>query len=331
LTLAVRQAAVIKTAVFRAAWVCAAVAMQSGQLAQASSLSLCDRQASLTPTQQDKLFRFAALVKTELAQSGQRVALIARSGLDLGWFGLRYSHAGLSLQDSDSAPWSVRQLYYACDEGRSRVFDQGMAGFVLGTDDPRRGYVSLVFMPEAESTALARAALNKAQALRVLSSQYSANAYPFSVRYQNCNQWVAELIASAWGNLPMGDDADVQDARVQAQAWLQAQAYEPTVIDVGWRVLMWGSALVPFVHRDDHPEPDLAAKRFRVSMPAAIEAFVHQRLPAATRVELCHTDQHMVIHRGWDAVAEGCVPGPGDTVVSLQTDAPQDAVAGPGR
>ncbi len=302
--------------------VVAAGLLASAPAAHAGSLSLCDRQAKLTPTQQDKIFRFAALVKGELQRAGQPAALIARSGLDLGWFGLRYSHAGISLQDNDTAPWSVRQLYYACDEGQPRVFDQGISGFLLGTDDPRVGYVSLVFMPEAESTALARAALDKPQALSVLSGQYSANAYPFSQRYQNCNQWVMELIASAWGRLPPVVEVERDGGggvRAQAQAWLQDQAYEPTVVDVGWRALMWASALVPFVHRDDHPDADLQAKHFRVSMPASIEAFVHRRVSGATRVELCHTDAHMLIHRGWDAVAEGCVPGEGDTVIPLST------------
>ena len=35
-------------------------------------------------------------------------------------------------------------------------------------------------------------------ALALLGREYSANAYPFSPRYQNCNQWVAELLATAW-------------------------------------------------------------------------------------------------------------------------------------
>ncbi len=298
--------------------------------AQAGSLSLCDRQAKLTPAQQDKIFRFAGVVKDELQQSGQPLALIARSGLDLSWFGLRYSHAGFSLAGSDNGPWSVRQLYYACDEAKPRVFDQGVAGFVLGTDDPRIGYVSLVFLPDAASKALARAALDKAQALRVLSSQYSANAYPFSVRYQNCNQWVTELLASAWSSAPepglMAPDAasaapsaamDGDGVRAQAQQWLQAQGYEPTVVDVGWRVLMWASVLVPFVHRNDHPDADLEAKHFQVSMPASIESFVRHQWPEATRVELCHTDERIVIHHGWDTVAEGCVPGQNDIVIPL--------------
>src|SRR5205814_1311712 len=118
--------------------------------------------------------------------------------------GLRYSHAGVSLKANDNTPWSVRQLYYACDEQRPRLYDQGLSGFLLGTDDAAVGYVSIVLPGGTQAVALESAALDTARVVRLLAATYSANAYPFSVRYQNCNQWVAELLATAWGGL---DDA----------------------------------------------------------------------------------------------------------------------------
>jgi len=137
--------------------------------AASAALRFCDRGASLSAAQQDRLLQFAALVKSELEQSGDAVALVARSGLNLQRFGLRYSHAGISLKASDNAPWSVRQLYYACDEGRPRLFDQGLPGFVFGTDDPASGFVSIVLLPRESAAALERAALDKPRALRLLA------------------------------------------------------------------------------------------------------------------------------------------------------------------
>ncbi|HEY1392705.1 MAG TPA: DUF2145 domain-containing protein, partial [Methylibium sp.] len=93
----------------------------------------------MSAEQQDVLLRFGAIVKDELEKSGQSLVLITRSGLDLSRFGVRYSHAGLSLKASRNAPWSVRQLYYACDERKPRLYDQGMSGFLLGADDPSTG------------------------------------------------------------------------------------------------------------------------------------------------------------------------------------------------
>lgn len=281
--------------------------------AAAESLQLCDRSPPMTAQQQDKLLRFAALVRQELDASGARMALVARSGLDLDRFAVRYSHAGLSLKANRNTPWSVRQLYYSCDERRPRLFDQGLPGFLFGTDDPTLGYISVVLLPDEPAAALEAAALDNGRALRLLAATYSANAYPWSLRYQNCNQWLAELLAAAWGGLSDGDDL-----RAQAQRWLNLQGYEPPPVDVGSHLLMFAAQFVPFVHLDDHPEADRFALKLRVSLPAAIEGFVHQRLPGARRLEFCHDGAQMVMRRGWGApLPDGCRPEAGDTVIAL--------------
>jgi hypothetical protein len=284
------------------------------------SLGLCDRATPLTAQQQDRLLRFADIVRRELDGSGQTVALIARSGLDLQRFGIRYSHAGVGLGAGDNGPWSVRQLYYACDAQRPRLYDQGLAGFMFGTDDPAVGWVSIVLLPRAAAAQVDAAARDKALALRLLGATYSANAYPFSLRYQNCNQWLVELLASAWGGQvdEQGErHDDAQDARALAQTWLVDQGYAPPAVDVGSHLLMFAGAFVPWIRFDDHPEADRFALRFHTSLPASIAAFVHQRLPDAEHIELCHDERHVVIHRGWQPIADGCRPGAGDRVVAL--------------
>jgi hypothetical protein len=266
----------------------------------------------MTATQQDRLLRFAAVVKGELDASGQSLALISRNGTDLHRFGLRYSHAGLSLRQNTNGPWSVRQLYYACDERRPRLFDQGLSGFLFGTDSPDLGYISIVLLPREQADSLERTALDNALDLRLLAARYSANAYPYSVRYQNCNQWVAELLATAWAPL-----ADGEDLRPRAQAWLEAQGYAPDPIQVGSHWLMALAPFVPMVHVDDHPIDDQYALHFRTSLPVSLEHFLHDRMPRAQRIELCHDTHRVVVHRGWDDLPDGCIPGGGDRVVEL--------------
>ena len=278
----------------------------------ASSARYCDQPVPWTAEQKDQLFRFGAIIKAALEDSGQGAALVARSGLDLSRFGVRYSHAGVSLKAGTGSAWSVRQLYYACDEGRPRLFDQGLAAFVLGLDDAPAGYVSVVLLPLPEGAAVERAALDNRQALQLLAATYSANAYPFSAIYQNCNQWVAELLAAAWGQ---SDEAPT--VRSQAQRWLQQRGYQPSVFDVGWRPLMWLGRLIPWVHHDDHPSEDLEQNLFRVSMPASIEAFVRATVPGARRIEFCHSQRRVVVHHGWGSIGEGCLPGPYDVVIAL--------------
>ena len=284
----------------------------TGGPAQAGSLRYCDGGEPLTAEQNDRMLRFAGIVKAELDKSGARLALVSRSGLDLGFFGMRYSHAGISLKASAETPWAVRQLYFSCDERKPRIFDQGMSAFVLGTHQPQLGYLSAVLLPDADAAALERTALDNRQALQLLGATYSANAHAFNTVYQNCNQWLAELLAAAWGPRP-----DAQAPRAQAQAWLREAGFEPSAMDVGWRVLMWAGQLIPWVHNDDHPAQDIDAKLYRVVMPAAIEAFVQQRVPGATRLEFCHTDKHVVVRRGWGNLPDGCEAGPQDEVIAL--------------
>jgi hypothetical protein len=282
--------------------------------AQAISFEVCDRPKEPSADQRDVMLRFSAIVRSELAASQQQVALIARSGLDLSRLHTRYSHEGVALKDQDGRTWSVRELYYSCAEHKPRVFDEGFTGFVMGTDDPDASFVSLVFLPPERAEPLRTTAVDKHHALGVLGASYSANAYPFSTRHQNCNQWVAELLADAWG---AGDAGSDTDARTRAQAWMRAQGYLPTVFTVSAHPMTWLPDFVPWLANDDHPPEEVAHNRYNVSMPASIETFVQATVPQARRVEICHAGRRVVLHRGWDEIGDGCVPGAGDQTFEL--------------
>lgn len=272
--------------------------------AQASSSQFCDRSHELTAAEQDRLLRFAAVLRDELAANDDGVALVSRSGLDLSRFHIRYSHAALAWR-SEQGLWAARQLYYACDEHRPRIYDQGLAGFAMGTDDPELGYISIVRLPP-------QPLLDTPRALHLLATQYSANAYAYSVRYQNCNQWLIEMLAAGWGELPDGEDL-----RERAQQWLRDEHYAPEPVEISSRWWMLASYFVPLVHLDDHPDEDRAALTLHISLPGTLETFVHARFPQSQRVELCHDDRQIVIHRGWTPIADGCQPTEGDRVISL--------------
>ena len=283
----------------------------AGGVVHAASSQFCDRAKPLTASQQDRLLRFTAVVQEALSNTGSDAVLISRSGLDLSRFHIRYSHAAIAWKAADGT-WSARQLYYACDEGLPRLYDQGLAGFVMGIDDSALGYVSIVALPSEAAQALRGAALDTPRALHLLAARYSANAYPFSLRYQNCNQWVMELLAVAWGELPDGDDL-----RERAQQWLREAPYKPEPVDVGSHALVFASSFVPLLHLDDHPQDDIYALKLRVSLPSTVEAFVREQRPASERTELCHDSRQVVVHSGWEPVSDGCQPTGGDRVVLL--------------
>ena len=290
----------------------AALLLCTGSAAWAGLPTFCERPRDITAAEQDRVLRFAGAVKAELERSGGRVALVSRAGVDLGRFGLLYSHAGIALRDNPGSRWGVRQLYYACEESRPRLFDQGMSGFALGADAPSHGHVSLLFLPDAQGARLEQAALDKSLALSLLAGQYSANAYAFGTRYQNCNQWVAELLAGAWGGIDGG-----AHARAQAQDWLRAQGYAAGPVRIPSHLLMFAGQFVPLVHLNDHPVEDIHALALQVSVPDAIEGFVQRTVPGTRRVELCHDSERIVVRRDGPPLGAACRAMAGDEVIDL--------------
>lgn len=281
------------------------------------SARFCDQSRIHNATEQDRLLRYAAIVRDTLQASGESVALISRSGINLDRFDIRFSHAGVALRDHADVPWSVRQLYYACDEGQPLLFDQGIAGFLFNSDEPAVGHVSIVLLPAPAAAELERAALDRDIALRLLAARYSANAYPFSDRYQNCNQWVVEMLATAWGGLPDGPDL-----RARAQDWLRDEGYRPQPLILDSHPMRFAAQFMPLLFLDDHPDDERYGMKMTLSLPDTIEAFVRQRLPAARRIEICHDLERVVIRQGWEPIAEGCRPGAGDQVIALYPAAP---------
>jgi hypothetical protein len=176
--------------------------------------------------------------------------------------------------------------------------------------------VSVVLLPAgARAAATHRAARDNRLALALLAGSYSANAYAFSTRHQNCNQWLAELLAAGWGGIGAGTEA-----RAQAQRWLAEHRYEPSRVEVGWRPMMWAAAtFVTWIHNDDHPEDDLAAAVYRISLPAAVEGLVLAQVAGARRIQFCYTAAHVLVRRGGEGGEQraDCVAEAADEVLPL--------------
>jgi hypothetical protein len=277
---------------------------------------VCAKPTDASAELRDRLLRLSSIARDELEASGASVALISRSGTDLSRFGVQYSHAGLSLRANAQGPWAVRQLYYDCDAGKPRLFDQGLAGFMSGVDAPTSVRISMLLLQGPRAEQLVKAALDDALAMRLLAGTYSPTAHPFSTAYQNCNQWVVEMLAAAWGF------ADTT-TRESAQRWLAQQGYDPEPVDVGSHLLMMVAPLAPLIRLDDHPLDDLQGLKVKTSLPDAIERFARAQVPQATRLTLCMQGQRVVVSRDAAPVerntsqAVGCEPRSGDRVVEL--------------
>ena len=280
--------------------------------AQAGLLAGCTPAPAHSAPVQDRLLQVAIWLRQTLEATGGTVALVARSGQALGAIGHRYSHAALALRHNPQGPWAVRQLYFDCDALRPRIFDQGLSGFVGGTHEPDHGFLQVVVLPPEAQHPLETTALDDALALQLLGNGYSANAHAWSTTFQNCNQWVAELLATAWSPPPA-----TPVGRVAAQTSLRQLGYTPSTIRAHWPPIALGAALLPWFHTTDHPQSDVAAGRFVVSMPKAMAQWVQNLWPTSQTLELCHTAHHAVLRRNGPPLSDDCEPGPGDTVHPL--------------
>lgn len=157
--------------------------------------------------------------------------------------------------------------------------------------------------PETPTALLARAVVDDSLALALLSPHYRAQAHAWSLATQNCNQWLVEMLAAAFSG--------ARD-RAAAQDWLRLQDYRASTVSLPWAGWLVAAALMPHMGLAHHPAENLLALRFEVSLPAAIERFVHRRWPEAQRVEWCRRGQEVVVRRSWEPLDMACTPGPED-------------------
>ena len=176
---------------------------------------------------------------------------------------------------------------------------------LVGADDAERGFVSLLLLPAEAARPLA--AVSDAQARALLGEQYMANAHPTDLLRQNCNQWLAELLASAWGP-PAAEGGARQAAQRQLAAW----DYRPEPVQYGTALWRAAAAFVPWVSMQGHPDEDLAANRLVTSLPTDLEALARRLFPGARRVELCYTASHWVLRREGPALSDDCRAEDGD-------------------
>jgi hypothetical protein len=167
------------------------------------------------------------------------LALVSRSGLDLSRFRhpLFACRAGVAFRSWRSGPrasFTMPATNTAPENIRS-----GPGRF---RDRHRRSRAGLsvhraLACRFGHRALCARPCSTTRRVLHLLAATYSANAYAFSTRYQNCNQWVMEMLAAGWGDLPDGEDL-----RERAQALAASDAhYAPQPVDVDSRLLMLAS------------------------------------------------------------------------------------------
>jgi hypothetical protein len=186
-------------------------------------------------------------LEAEHAKNGTKVVVLARAGQDLSKYKLRYSHLGLAYKARDGR-WLVAHKLNTCGTAEADVYRQGLGEFFL--DDLFR-YEAAWIVPNKEvQERLHIALLYDARMASMHTKPYSMVSYVWGTKYQQSNQWAIETLAAAM-------DSSIR-TRAQAQRWLQAQGYTPTVLDIKPLERLGGRLTQANVAFDDHP----AKKRF---------------------------------------------------------------------
>ncbi|MFC5474267.1 DUF2145 domain-containing protein [Paraherbaspirillum soli] len=205
-----------------------------------------------------------------------QVALVARVGQDLSKYGLRYSHVGFVRKDPVTGNWRTMHLLNACGTAHSDLWQEGLANFFL--DSPFT-YESLLIIPSKEIQSSLMAKLSdRTQYLTLFSPNYNMLAYPFSTRYENSNQWVLEVLASALS------EKIKMDTREKAQQWLKLMDYQPTTLKLGPATRLGGRMFRANIAFDDHPNERRFADKIDTVTVDSIAQFLQKTDPATRLV-----------------------------------------------
>ena len=224
---------------------------------------------------------FATAYKTHqrLETLQPEIALIARVGQDLSKYGLRYSHIAFVQKDAASGQWRVTHLLNGCNSNQSALWHEGLANFFL---DDLFAYEALLVIPSPGlQHKLQTLVSNEAGIKRMHQPLYNMLAYPFSLKYQNSNQWVLELTTEA-----LAQQAGIDPAittRKQAQQWLQLTNYQASTLKLGPLTRLGARMFRANVAFDDHPDERRYADLIDTVTVESVTAYLQRVDPSGTR------------------------------------------------
>lgn len=232
-----------------------ALALGLGALAPAQAGRPCNEPQALKVATVERSLGLALSTLKTLDASGAKVVVMARAGQDLSKYGIRYSHLGFAYQQPDGQGgqvWRVLHKLNQCGTAESAIYRQGLGEFFM--DDLWQYEAAWLVPTDAVQKRLLAVLLDEKQALQLHHKPYNMVSYPWAQKYQQSNQWAIETLALA---MTADGKAPVLD-RLQAQAWLQQQDYQPSTLTITALTRLGARMTKANVAFDDHPD----AKRY---------------------------------------------------------------------
>ncbi len=161
-----------------------------------------------------------------------------------------------------------------CGTAFSSLYNEGLAKFFY---DDMFAWDTLILIPSPELQARIVATLADPAILKGMHQpNYNMVAYPFSTQYQNSNQWVLEVIASAM-------QGETQTDRTLLQEWLKQSGYQPSMLRILALHRLAGRMFRANVAFDDHPGGDRLLGKIEV---VSVESKLHTNGHAGLNVIL---------------------------------------------
>ncbi len=207
----------------------------------------------------------AAVIEKILIKQKPQVALIARVGSDLSKYQLHYTHIAFLVKNTSEKHWSVIHLLNHCETSTSSIYRQGLMNFFL---DNVYNYEAKVVIPSEILQNKLLSILVSKRKLNLHNKRYSMIAYPYSNLYQNSNQWVLEIIASALSGY---------NNRTDLQSWLRENNYQPGYISIPKTKRMIIKLFKNNITFEDHPKQERDTKIYSFVSAESVFDFLHQK------------------------------------------------------
>lgn len=222
------------------------------------------------PEDATKSRQLAALLRAELERGDNSLVLVTRAGVDLTEFGLHHSHVGVAWRDHPSGRWFTFHLLNRCGTGQSELVEQSLEDFYhVALYD----YEAIAAVPTFAMQVKLQRAFFGPMAKTLHEREYNMIAHPFSTMFQNSNQWVLEVAASA-----IAPDGRVL-SRSSAQDWLKKAGFAPSHIPIGPGRRAGARLFSPHVRFSDHTDEEWQTARYAVVSVDSVLAFLKSQDP----------------------------------------------------
>jgi len=222
----------------------------------------------------------AGQLEKHLNETKSRVAILARVGSDISKHGLRYTHAAFARKREADGKWIVTHLLNKCGTGDSFLINHGLLEFLL---DDLLAFDVMVAVPGEGLQEELALSLDQGIAANLYEPNYSMISNPFgSLRYQNSNHWVLDVIAQAQAR----EDGNNIYTRGQTSRYFRSNNYVPTRIRISPMERLGARIAQPNVHFDDHPSRARHTGRYNVVSVKSIVSYLSRNDDLASKEDL---------------------------------------------